>query len=361
MSHILTHDSEISQSPSLLAALQGNGDCVSSLAPGEDLVTRWQEAAPDLLLLSLQECGETPAELIAQLRDVTEQASASIGVITRGEPEELLRQCLAHGATSLLAWPLAPVTLASQSHTLLQLRKARQEHHDLLQRLFPPEVASEIRQYGRVEPRNHLRATVVFTDFAGFTRTATSWSAEKLMDKLAKYFSYFDHVMDLYQLEKMKTIGDGYMFAGGLPQGRPSHAVDCVLASLELLRFFRTIQRFHKAQAEVSWNLRIGIHSGPLVAGLIGARKPVYDVIGDTVNTAKRLEESGIVGAVNISEETYHHVKEFFHCHSRGMISAKGKGRIKMYLVERLRSEFTDDKDNPNQHFWQTRAERNRR
>ncbi|MCZ8154958.1 MAG: adenylate/guanylate cyclase domain-containing protein [Leptospira sp.] len=210
----------------------------------------------------------------------------------------------------------------------------------LLLNILPREVALELKHDGTSRPRHYSSATVCFTDFEGFTKIAETLQPEELVAELDRCFSYFDSLMDRYNLEKLKTIGDSYMFAGGLPQSNATHAVDCVMAALEIQAFMNQMKEIKAAQNLPYWQLRLGIHSGDLVAGVIGERKFAYDVWSDTVNTASRCESSGESGKINISGATFELVKDFFTCEYRGAIQAKNKGQIDMYFVLGLLPEL---------------------
>ena len=152
----------------------------------------------------------------------------------------------------------------------------------------------------------------------------------------------------------MKTIGDSYMCAGGVPKKNSTHAIDSVLAGLEIQQFINFLQSMKKKNGESFWELRLGIHSGPLVAGVIGEKKFAYDVWGDTVNTASRMESSGKSGKINISGATYQLVKRFFDCEHRGRINAKNKGKVEMYFVNGIKPKLSlnQDRKTPNDLFW---------
>ena len=157
------------------------------------------------------------------------------------------------------------------------------------------------------------------------------------MAEVDRHFSGFDRIIEKYQLEKIKTIGDAYMCAGGIPVARASHAVDVVQAALEIQEFLAEIAADHEAQGLPYFSARIGIHTGPVVTGIVGTKKFAYDIWGDAVNIAARLEQTGAVGKVNISESTYRLVKDIFDCTHRGAIEAKNAGEIDMYFVEKRR------------------------
>jgi class 3 adenylate cyclase len=172
---------------------------------------------------------------------------------------------------------------------------------------------------------------VMFTDFKGFTTISEKLSAEELVQEINESFVAFDHIMQKYGIEKIKTIGDAYMAAGGLPTPKSTHAIDVVSAAMEIIEFTRNLK---EKKGDLGFEVRIGIHSGPVVAGIVGIRKFAYDIWGDTVNTASRMESSSEVGKINISESTYELVKHKFNCSPRGKINAKGKGEIEMYFIE---------------------------
>lgn len=215
-----------------------------------------------------------------------------------------------------------------------------QKSESLLLNVLPLEVARELKQNGVSKPRHYASATVCFTDFEGFTKIAETLSPSELVDELDRCFSYFDSLMERHKLEKLKTIGDSYMFVGGIPKSNSTHAVDCVLAALEIQAFMNQMKEIKAAQNLPYWQLRLGIHSGELIAGVIGDKKFAYDVWSDTVNTASRCESSGMTGKINISSSTYELIKDFFQCEYRGEVPAKHKGQIKMYFVLGLLPEL---------------------
>ena len=169
---------------------------------------------------------------------------------------------------------------------------------------------------------------------AGFTAIAEKMKPEELLTELDHIFSVFDSIVKKHGVEKIKTIGDAYMAVGGIPEVNQTNAVDSVLCALEFQDFMKFLQVKRKMEMKPFFELRLGIHTGSVVAGVIGHEKIAYDVWGDTVNTASRMESSGVVGEINISSSTYELVKDIFVCEYRGKISAKNKGEIDMYLVK---------------------------
>ncbi|HYW94477.1 MAG TPA: adenylate/guanylate cyclase domain-containing protein, partial [Bacteroidales bacterium] len=180
-------------------------------------------------------------------------------------------------------------------------------------------------------------ATVLFSDIQGFTHIAEQMNPERLIDELDKFFFHFDSVVEKYNIEKIKTIGDAYMAAGGIPKKNNTNPIEVVLAALEMQYYMKQLK---KTNAEI-WDLRIGIHSGPVIAGTIGQKKRSYDIWGDTVNTASRMESSGEPGRVNVSGTTYNLIKDYFVCEYRGRLPVKYKGNIDMYFVKGLRPELS--------------------
>jgi class 3 adenylate cyclase len=174
----------------------------------------------------------------------------------------------------------------------------------------------------------------MFTDFKNFTQASELLSPEELVKEINHCYSEFDRIVTKYGIEKIKTIGDAYMCAGGLPVANSTHPFDVIRAGLEFQEFIAANKAERSAKGQPFFELRLGIHTGPVVAGIVGTKKFAYDIWGDTVNTASRMESSGAVGKVNISGTTYELVKDKFNCIHRGKVAAKNKGDIDMYFVE---------------------------
>ncbi|MCB1173979.1 MAG: adenylate/guanylate cyclase domain-containing protein [Leptospiraceae bacterium] len=230
------------------------------------------------------------------------------------------------------------------------LNSERGRSDRLLLNILPDQIAGELKLKDSVKPLQYDQATVLFTDFVGFTRIAEKLSPEELVQELDHCFRFFDEVMQRHRMEKIKTIGDAYMAVGGIPEANGTNPVDAILAALEIQAFMQELNERHSAAGAEFWQMRIGIHTGPLVAGVIGTRKFAYDVWGDAVNLASRMESSGAPGAVNISGYTYELVHEFFDMEHRGKIEAKNKGKVDMYFVKAIRPELTEAANpaNPN-------------
>jgi len=217
----------------------------------------------------------------------------------------------------------------------LEVNLQKKEVEKLLLNILPAEVAHELKVTGAATPRYYESVTVLFTDFVAFTKIAEGLSPQKLVAELNNCFLAFDTIIEKHNLEKIKTIGDSYMCAGGIPVPNQSHAVDAILAALEIQEFIREMNESRLANGEAPWDVRIGVHTGPVVAGVVGRKKFAYDIWGDTVNIASRMESSGESGRVNISDATFAMVKDWFSCLYRGKVSAKNKGDVDMYFVDK--------------------------
>ena len=212
--------------------------------------------------------------------------------------------------------------------------KEKKKSEDLLHNILPVETANELKENGRVRARKYQKVSVGFTDFKGFTSLSEKLTPEALVQEIDDLFRTFDSIIAKYNLEKIKTIGDAYMFAGGIPSDLDNHPNVIVKACLEIRDSVERIKQEKIAKGELFFEIRIGVHTGPIVAGVVGTRKFAYDIWGDTVNTAARMESSGEVGKVNISGATYELIKDDYHCSFRGKIEAKNKGKVDMYFVE---------------------------
>jgi len=214
------------------------------------------------------------------------------------------------------------------------IRKEKNRSDELLLNILPAEVASELKQTGASGTKSFNDVTVMFADFVDFTHISEKVSPEALVMELHTCFSAFDHILQKYKVEKIKTIGDAYLCAGGLPVPDPEHAIHVVNAAVEIMGFMQDRNKVKESKNEIPFQLRIGIHSGAVVAGIVGVKKYAYDIWGDTVNIAARMEQNSLPGRINLSSKTHELVKDLFKCTYRGKIEAKNKGEIDMYFLE---------------------------
>jgi class 3 adenylate cyclase/Tfp pilus assembly protein PilF len=211
----------------------------------------------------------------------------------------------------------------------LTIEKNRSEQ--LLLNILPASIANELKQNGKVKARNYEQATVMFVDVKNFTKHSVLFTPEEVVTEIDNCFQIFDAVIDKYAIEKIKTIGDAYLCASGIPEKTENNATIIINAALDMVA---ALENHYKNNTGIHFDFRFGVHTGPLIAGVVGKRKFEYDIWGDTVNTAARMEQSGEIGKINISEETYQLIKSDFVITERGEIEAKNKGLINMYFVE---------------------------
>ena len=216
--------------------------------------------------------------------------------------------------------------------TIVEIAKAQSD--SLLLNILPAEIAEELKKFGKSYARKHDQVSVLFADIKDFSSIAESLTPVKLVTQLDEVFAAFDNIVAKYGMEKIKTIGDAYMCACGLPLADHENAVKAVKAALDMQHFIKGFGLANKIQNLPVFEVRIGIHTGPLVAGVVGLKKFAYDIWGDAVNIASRMERHSEAGKVNISSETYALVSNFFKCTHRGKIDTKSKGEVDMYFVE---------------------------
>ncbi len=231
----------------------------------------------------------------------------------------------------------------------LEIEKRKSDH--LLLNILPEKIADELKQNEKVKPILYDSVSVLFTDFSGFTQISEKMTPGTLIKELDYCFSNFDKICGKFNLEKLKTIGDSFMCAGGIPIVNKTHPVDTVMAGLEILEFMRERIKVKKSKRIPYWNIRIGIHTGPLIAGIIGKRKFAYDIWGDSVNIASRMESSGLINKINISKATRDLVNDFFSIKHRGKVEIKNKGKMDMFIIRNLKPKLKSKSSKPNKEF----------
>ena len=219
----------------------------------------------------------------------------------------------------------------------------------LIRNMLPEDTAKELQAEGHAKRRKYENATVLFSDIQGFTSIAEHMQPDALIDELDRLFFKFDSIVGKFNIEKIKTIGDAYMCAGGIPKQNITHAIDVTLAAIEIIDYMKELRE----DAQNKWRLRIGIHTGPIIAGVVGSRKLSYDIWGDTVNIASRMESSGVPGQINISTSTYEKINNLFECDHRGKLPIKYKGELDMYFVLGIKPEYSVNGEGriPNEKF----------
>lgn len=216
-----------------------------------------------------------------------------------------------------------------------ELANEKKISDDLLLNILPAETALELKKFGKAKPRRYESVSVIFTDFKNFTRNSEKMTPEELVIQVDNYFTKFDEITQKYNIEKIKTIGDAYLCVAGLPIIDSNHAINAASAAIEMCNYVQKVAAQKGTKDLSAFEMRIGIHSGPVVSGVVGLKKFAFDIWGDTVNTASRMETNSKASKINISGDTYELIKEQFHCEYRGKLPAKNKGEIDMYFIEK--------------------------
>ncbi len=237
--------------------------------------------------------------------------------------------------------------ITDQKRAVEKVAEAQRRSEELLHNILPEEVATELKVKGTVEPKYFEDVSILFTSFVGFSSSTESLAAEELVFVLHDYFTAFDEITFRYRLEKLKTVGDTYMCVGGLPKRKPSHPVDVVLAALEMVR---VVQERDRPDSLVHWSVRIGIHTGPVVAGVVGIEKFAFDVFGQSVNLGSRLESASEENRINLSADSHSRVKDFFSCIRRGRIPTRDR-EVDMYFVDGVLPSLMDSQETPPEAF----------
>ena len=219
----------------------------------------------------------------------------------------------------------------AESKSLLEIEKVKSEN--IIKNMLPEKIAKKLMDNpDQTIAEEYAMATVIFSDFKGFTGMSESSTPQKLIRELNEVFAHFDGLCEQYNIEKIKTIGDAYMAVAGIPEPNETHPFDAIEMAFKMRNF---IAKRLEDKSNMALEIRIGIHSGPLIAGVLGRKKMVYDIWGDSVNIASRMESNGAAGKINISHGTYKLLKEKYNCEYRGETEIKGKGAMKMYFVEK--------------------------
>lgn len=256
---------------------------------------------------------------------------------------ELRRQLIAREAM------LSQIRVAKQ-----EAEEAREKSDTLLHSIFPVSIAEELKTKGSVEPRFYEMATVLFADFKDFTLLTEGMEPARLIEQLNRNFANFDEIAAANRVVTLRTVGDGCLCVTGLPEKNRTHPLDACLAALQMQQSITKNNRQREQLRLKPWQLRIGINTGPVVAGVVGTKRYTYDVWGTAVNAAARLEQNCEPGRITISSSTLHYVTDLFETEPRGSIEAKNLGAIEMYFLNKIKPEFSTDADGfvPNEAFW---------
>jgi len=363
LGHLLVVDDNEINRDVLSRRLVREGYIVSLAVNGREAMEKLERETFDLVLLDIIMPELDGFAVLQRLRSNPRWKDTPVIMISALDEIANVVRCIEMGAEDYLPKPFDPVLLRARIGALLDRKRLRDEERQravrmeaafreaelqkqaaerTLRNILPEKVATELLEHGSVAPMYFEDVTIGFTDFVGFTLSTEQLAAEELVGLLHEYFTAFDHIMARYGLEKMKTIGDSYMFASGLPERQPSHPVDAVLAALEMVEVVKNMAR---PNGLVDWKIRVGLHTGPVIAGVVGIHKFAFDIWGDSVNFASRMESSSESNRVNLSERTYARVKDFIRCTPRGRIKTKDGREVDMFFAENIHEKLMDDRN----------------
>lgn len=317
---------------------------------GREAIEKLQEKSYDLMLLDMEMPEMNGVEVLVAKGKNPKLREVPTIVISASENIELAVKCIEAGAEDYLIKPPNPTLLRARVTTSLEKKRLRdidrllytrlQEEKELVEiekekserlllNILPSTIAKQLRNEGQTIANGHKIVTVMFADICGFTELSRKTSPSDLVTLLNRIFVAFDNIVEKYGVEKIKTIGDCYMLVGGLPNHRDDHAHAVADAALEMVD---TLERLNQKNG-TELTMRIGIHSGPVVAGVIGKIKFTYDLWGDTVNIASRMESSGMPGKIHISEQTRTELDSHFELAERGIVDCKGIGELRTFFL----------------------------
>ena len=357
---ILVVDDNAGNRDMLSRRLDREGYSVDTAANGREALEKLEAGGFDLVLLDIVMPELDGFAVLQSIRANQRWKEVAVIMISALDEIRSVVRCIEMGAEDYLPKPFDPVLLRARIGAILDRKRLRDEERlrtvqmetafqeaerqkqvaeNMLRNILPGKIAEELQSQGTVEPMYFEDVTIGFTDFVGFTLATEKLAAEEIVGFLNEYFTAFDRIVSRYGLEKMKTIGDSYMFVSGMPDRRPSHPVDAVLAALEMVEAVRNMARPDEG---IEWQMRVGLHTGPVIAGVVGIHKFAFDVWGDSVNFSSRMESSGAPNRVNLSERTYSRVKDFVRCTPRGRVVTKDGREADMFFAEGVHEKLID-------------------
>jgi adenylate cyclase len=358
---ILVVDDNAGNRDMLSRRLEREGYSVDTAENGRQALEKLEAGSFDLVLLDIVMPELDGFAVLQSIRANQQWKEIAVIMISALDEIKSVVRCIEMGAEDYLPKPFDPVLLRARIGAILDRKRLRDEERlrtaqvetafeeaerqkqvaeGMLRNILPAKIAQELQSAGTVEPMYFEDVTIGFTDFVGFTVATEKLAAEEIVGLLHEYFTAFDRIVSRYGLEKMKTIGDSYMFVSGMPDRRPSHPVDAVLAALEMVETVRAMARPNDG---IEWQMRVGLHTGPVIAGVVGIHKFAFDVWGDSVNFSSRMESSGAPNRVNLSERTYSRVKDFVRCTPRGRVLTKDGREADMFFAEGVHEKLIDE------------------
>ncbi|MEN9399340.1 MAG: hypothetical protein RL632_441 [Bacteroidota bacterium] len=321
--------------------LTGGGNNIlfaQTLADGKALL---QQKEIGILLINIDEIGASPEDQLAEINALG-QAKSLYKIALTENPEAGARMIKAHnhGVIDFISYPVNPALVKAKIDVFKSLYYKDLRINQLLSNIFPTTVLNDLNTHNKFSPKRIENGVVLFTDFIDFSVKAKKMKPIRLLKSLEHYFIQFDEIMRLYKLEKIKTIGDAYMAIGGVTEDVREPAVRACLAALEIRDFMHNERDIAKALKRDFWEIRIGLHMGPLVAGIIGTNKISFDVWGDTVNIAARAEQGSNSGCITVTSSVAQEIQDYFELESRGEVPIhKRGGNIEMFYLKELKNE----------------------
>ena len=320
-------------------------EVTSFVSKGVDVITKAETEKPDLILMDIMLSGSISGIEAAEV--IKSKFSIPIVYLTALTDEETLQKAKVTEPGAYLLKPFDERGLHSaieialyKSHMETQLRiktkeleEEKEKTDELLHHILPEDIVNEFKHNGIINPCHYDLVTILFTDFEGFRDITNSLPPGELVKELNEIFSSFDNIIETYELEKLKTLGDTYMIGGGIPKESNDHALRVICAAIDMMEYLEERNKSSK----VKWLMRAGVNSGSVVAGVVGTNKFTYDIWGDSVNIASRMENSSEPKKINISGTTYKLIKEYFECEYRGKLNVKGKGEEDMYFIQGMK------------------------
>lgn len=287
---------------------------------------------PDLILLDIMMPGMDGYEVITILKSQIATKDIPVIFLTGKSGADDETKGFEMGAVDYISKPFNPSIVKARVNTQIELMTQRQKTEELLANILPEKVISDLKEKGRSEPHLFKNVTVLFSDFVDFTKFSTTISPKTLINELSDIFTAFDEIIEKHNCERIKTIGDAYMAVCGMPNEDSAHAKNIVMAALEMREYLK--QR--NTVSKYIWENRIGIHSGPVVGGIVGVKKYLYDIFGDTVNTASRVETASEAMHITVSQSTHDLISDYFELSSKRLVKLKGKKDMNLYFVNKL-------------------------
>lgn len=336
--NILIIDSNKRNVDGLKAILNGGGNNVITCFTIEDAMNQFSRREIGIVFINIDADSINGFDFLQELKAFDKSANTYKIVYseTSKNGSQLVRG-LKEGAIDFITTPFNPNLVKAKTEVFKTLYFKERRIAQLLNNILPETVLSDLNTFGKFSPRRIDEGVVLFTDFVGFSKKATYTKPIELLKKLEEYFTKFDEIVERYDLEKIKTIGDSYMALAGVTEGNHKPAVRACLAALEMRDYLNNKKQLAIAMNQEYWEIRIGIHSGPLVAGIIGTKKISFDIWGDTVNIASRAEHHSEPGNITITDRVAGHVLSYFELEPRGEITVKHGSRVDMYFLNKLK------------------------